>query len=50
MKVSYATQALSKTVVAALKDLTSRDIIKDENGATYNFVLTMNDIFDILNM
>lgn len=50
MKVSYATQVLSKTVAAALKDLQDQDIVKDENNATYNFILNMNNLFDILNM
>lgn len=50
MKVRFATQILSKTVAAALKDLTSQNIIDDENKATYNFVLNMNNVFDILNI
>lgn len=50
MKVRFATQILSKTVAAALKDLTSQNIIVDENKATYNFIINMNNVFDILNI
>lgn len=50
MKVSFATQVLSKSVAAALKDLTNQKIINDQNNATFNFILNMNNLFDILNI
>ncbi|KAL5274869.1 hypothetical protein ACFFRR_001109 [Megaselia abdita] len=51
MKVSYATQVLSKTVAAALKGLIFQKVIKDKHvNATYNFVLHFNTAFDIFNI
>lgn len=49
MKVCYATQILSATVAAALRKLVTSSSISSEALVTSDFVLNMNDLFDMFN-